>query len=942
MHAYTRRTDRQHGRPRFVQIPRSTALADVKSPVKEIPAVIHLLTQSPPSLQRATIEKYFTPDAAFSHPFCRTWSGLNSRWLVDATYRWYKIMSPRIDLTVQSVAFDEANLTLYVTIFQIFRIWAVPFYYAPIRLTTVLTLRHSPSTGKYLIEKQDDLYQVDQWIRFIAPGGWMLIWIWQAWATLFCVLGTWLLWPVTWVEENWGWGEGIGMESNREMRKAGKKGEIRSDGLTKDESDRASPSEGAQSPSRHRNPTTDDPQYHYDSLQEKEVGVAASGPHIRRRPSRTTSGTKGSPPSSSLSYSEEQNEDDKKNKAARTTLKKLLRRDSHQGELSPVPRSGQEELDEEGSTVGYIPRLGQIREKKTTMQSRRRGSSIVSSTGQPRALRRRHTEDSAAGRSRRQSPTSSIMSAAESDVFKYLQPDNDTENSTPAYLQGFVPSISVPSFLPSPPLNDSNSSDKRPSAAGTDPNGSDISSQTLAQNSSPMVSQLPHQEFRKFKKPLYASSFVHGPRDEDEETVAQSGESEGSCTESEGEAQPSSELSKKSKKITNKVSLPRAPSTSSRGSDLHARRLKQQERELANHILKNPKPQKGFQFNGGTPGQIYPPTPMYSPQVYSGASPSVISNGAANSPQAWSPMHTFPAPLAIGYAPHQSPEAVHAYPHSLVKQIPQPFSPHPAQAQPYQQHGPASTQTKPALTGYELLANELSAPSQGETAREVNLVPVYRKFEHLNHRVLLHLQDEMSELEEELRTLDRCIAQMSPKDPSGHAYPASRRNDARYGGESHFKRTELLGRIFQKLEQYNKALSSFSDMSSKLRPAGEDDVARYREWMNEHEPIDYAESRFLERASDLVAVPRLAAATTSTTATMAAAGEQGAGHHQSAAVWFPFILAVPLLAFTIVPSLLGRLVVIVLIVGMELKIVSSAPEIQRFLSLQEWKAAASV
>lgn len=132
-------------------------------------------------------------------------------------------------------------------------------------------------------------------------------------------------------------------------------------------------------------------------------------------------------------------------------------------------------------------------------------------------------------------------------------------------------------------------------------------------------------------------------------------------------------------------------------------------------------------------------------------------------------------------------------------------------------------------------------------------------------------------------------------------------------------------------------------MSSKLRPAGEDDVGRYREWMDEHEPIDYAESRFLERASDLVTVPRSAvAATTSTTATMAAAGEQGAGHHQSAAVWFPLILAVPLLAFTIVPSLLGRLVVIVLIVGVELKIVSSAPEIQRFLSLQEWKAAALV
>lgn len=89
--------------------------------------------------------------------------------------------------------------------------------------------------GKYYIQKQDDLYQVDQWIRFIAPGGWVLVWLWQAWATLFCVLGTWLLWPVTWVEENWGWGEGVGLESNRRMRVSGKKGEVRSDGLKEDE-----------------------------------------------------------------------------------------------------------------------------------------------------------------------------------------------------------------------------------------------------------------------------------------------------------------------------------------------------------------------------------------------------------------------------------------------------------------------------------------------------------------------------------------------------------------------------------------------------------------------------------------------------------------------------------------------------------------------------------
>ncbi|KAH6851391.1 hypothetical protein BKA58DRAFT_415195 [Alternaria rosae] len=222
----------------------------MEDPVKEIPAIIHLLTQSPPSLQRATIDKYFTPDAAFSHPFCRTWSRPNSRWLVERTYRWYKIMSPRIDCTVQSVAFDETNLVLYATIFQIFRIWFIPFYYAPVRLTTVLHLRQSPSNSsssqspksKYYIAKQEDLYQVDQWIRFVAPGAWMLIWLWQAWATVFCVAGTVLLWPITWMEENWGWGEGVGMTSGtglvkgfRLVGKNGKDGEVRVDGLAEKE-----------------------------------------------------------------------------------------------------------------------------------------------------------------------------------------------------------------------------------------------------------------------------------------------------------------------------------------------------------------------------------------------------------------------------------------------------------------------------------------------------------------------------------------------------------------------------------------------------------------------------------------------------------------------------------------------------------------------------------
>ncbi|KAH9869223.1 hypothetical protein IAQ61_006428 [Plenodomus lingam] len=72
-------------------------------PVAEIPHVIHLLTQSPPSTQHNAIERYFTPNASFTHPFVRTGSWSHSRVMIAGIYRWYKIMSPRIEIGVDSV-----------------------------------------------------------------------------------------------------------------------------------------------------------------------------------------------------------------------------------------------------------------------------------------------------------------------------------------------------------------------------------------------------------------------------------------------------------------------------------------------------------------------------------------------------------------------------------------------------------------------------------------------------------------------------------------------------------------------------------------------------------------------------------------------------------------------------------------------------------------------
>lgn len=194
-------------------------------PATEIPHIIHLLTQTPPKTQRATIEKYFTPSASFTHPFCRTGSFDGSRWLIWCIYRWYKILSPRIEIAVESVSYDAKNFICYVGIHQLFRIWAVPFWGgADVRLVTVLQLVREEGVvdgvdsgaggeegRKYRIQSQNDLYQVNEFVKFVSVFGLLSVGVyaWQLFATLLCVLGAGIGWPISWVEE-----KGVG--GNRE------------------------------------------------------------------------------------------------------------------------------------------------------------------------------------------------------------------------------------------------------------------------------------------------------------------------------------------------------------------------------------------------------------------------------------------------------------------------------------------------------------------------------------------------------------------------------------------------------------------------------------------------------------------------------------------------------------------------------------------------------
>lgn len=95
---------------------------------------------------------------------------------------------------------------------QIFSIWVVPFHVAPVTLTTVLDLTTEPTKSDartngektlYYITRQEDLYQTSEFVKFILPhvGHWLIV-AWHLIATLFCVLGTFALWPMLWLEEN--------------------------------------------------------------------------------------------------------------------------------------------------------------------------------------------------------------------------------------------------------------------------------------------------------------------------------------------------------------------------------------------------------------------------------------------------------------------------------------------------------------------------------------------------------------------------------------------------------------------------------------------------------------------------------------------------------------------------------------------------------------------
>ncbi|OAF61458.1 hypothetical protein VC83_01931 [Pseudogymnoascus destructans] len=117
--------------------PRTPQLTPPLPPVKETPQVIRTLCSGTPAQQLAALDANFTHDASFRHTVCRVPSfgdvnvpllgAVNSRWVIGCVYRWYKLLSPRIEVEIESVVPDQKTQRLYVSMAQTFSLFIIPF-----------------------------------------------------------------------------------------------------------------------------------------------------------------------------------------------------------------------------------------------------------------------------------------------------------------------------------------------------------------------------------------------------------------------------------------------------------------------------------------------------------------------------------------------------------------------------------------------------------------------------------------------------------------------------------------------------------------------------------------------------------------------------------------------------------------------------------------------
>jgi hypothetical protein len=270
---------------------------------------------------------------------------------------------------------------------------------------------------------------------------------------------------------------------------------------------------------------------------------------------------------------------------------------------------------------------------------------------------------------------------------------------------------------------------------------------------------------------------------------------------------------------------------------------------------------EGFQ---SSPEAGYFKSPLNGRQAQaSGYAPSAVA--VANYPQspisplaypAWGPAHTpagYPPPQEP-FTPQQQgvPHIDNHYPSRFAFSNQRTLALEPAYRNQNISYDPAYSETQEdmaapnedlpieALDGYAEIAARLSGQC------DPRLRPLYRKFDWLNHRALLHLQDQLGAYEEELIRLDSITTRHS-----GHM-AVSGREERASNHDIHRSRHRLLDKIETVLRRYRHLVVSLEEMQ-KLPTPTNNDVQAYRTYLENRQILVEDETQFL-RAPDLVAL----------------------------------------------------------------------------------------
>ena len=256
------------------------------------------------------------------------------------------------------------------------------------------------------------------------------------------------------------------------------------------------------------------------------------------------------------------------------------------------------------------------------------------------------------------------------------------------------------------------------------------------------------------------------------------------------------------------------------------------------------------------------------------------------------------APVTVGEEPHMYEHVLPA-PY-LSTSLTSYGLTYPEYGQPYRINPHDDSLKSRAMTGnaHCMLASEVS---QASASSEHNPPQLYRKFAELNHRIALHLQSEIAQLEKELKRLDKRL-ETNP-------------DECR---ELEFHRTDTLGRIFAKINQYSESprclrnssivnimesadqtLTSFDNLDRVSKDASGADIKSYRALVSQRPGIPSRELGFLDSRSDLVSL----------------ASREPVDSRANRSLIFgpPAAILLAFLAFSGLPGLISRFILLILL-----------------------------